>query len=54
MLISVVNNEFNELKEGTSVRYVETEGEQGPQASTIQIVHKPASRVAGPDESIEP
>jgi len=34
---SVVNNAFDRLEIGSSVRYVETMGEKGPQASTVRM-----------------
>lgn len=43
---SVVNNDFDRLEIGTGVRLVETEGEKGPQASTVHIEDKPGSRVS--------
>ena len=42
---SVINNDFDRLEVGTGVRYVEEIGEKGPQASTVQIVNKPGSRM---------
>jgi cold shock CspA family protein/ribosome-associated translation inhibitor RaiA len=38
---SVLNNDFDRLEIGTGVRYVDEEGEEGPQATTVQIVNKP-------------
>ncbi len=38
---SVLGDEFERLEPGTGVRYVEEQGEKGPQASTIQIMDKP-------------
>lgn len=38
---AVVNHHFDRLEEGTQVRYTETMGEEGPQASTVHIVDKP-------------
>lgn len=35
---SVLNDAFKRLKVGMEVRYVEEEGEKGPQASTVEIV----------------
>jgi cold shock CspA family protein/ribosome-associated translation inhibitor RaiA len=35
---SVVNTDFNKLKVGMRVRYEETKGEKGPQASTVAII----------------
>lgn len=37
---SVLNNEFKNLKIGTEVRFVEEQGEKGPQASTVTVVGK--------------
>jgi cold shock CspA family protein len=48
---SVLHGDFERLEVGTEVRYVERMGEEGPQASTVQVVNKPgarASRVAEP------
>ena len=47
---SVLHNDFERLAVGTEVRFEEAEGEQGPQASTVQIVNKPGIRLplAGP------
>lgn len=38
---SVLNNDFDRLAVGTGVRFVEEEGEKGPQASSVLIVDKP-------------
>ncbi|KMQ50507.1 Sigma 54 modulation protein YhbH [Chitinispirillum alkaliphilum] len=38
---SILNRDFDSLKEGLGVRFVETMGEKGPQASTVQIVETP-------------
>lgn len=43
---SVIHEDFDRLEIGTGVRLVQTEGEKGPQASTVQIVDKPGSRVS--------
>ncbi|MEJ2614634.1 MAG: HPF/RaiA family ribosome-associated protein [Ignavibacteriaceae bacterium] len=40
---SVLHNDFEKLKSGTSVRFFEEQGAKGPQASTVQIVDKPAA-----------
>jgi ribosomal subunit interface protein len=37
---SVVNKEFDALKQGAEVRFAEEMGEQGPQASSVQVVGK--------------
>jgi len=43
---SVLKNDFDRLEIGTGVRYEEEEGEDGPQASTVQIIDKPGARVS--------
>ena len=40
---SVLHNDFEKLKTGTGVRFFEEQGTKGPQASTVQIVDKPAA-----------
>ncbi|MFO7984813.1 MAG: HPF/RaiA family ribosome-associated protein [Desulfatiglandaceae bacterium] len=42
---SVLHNDFDRLDIGTGVRYVEAQGEKGPQASTVDIVDKPGPHV---------
>jgi cold shock CspA family protein len=42
---SVLHDDFDRLEVGTGVRFVEEAGEQGPQASTVQIVDKPGARI---------
>lgn len=37
---SVLNADFDKLKIGTEVRFVEEEGDQGPQASTVKVIGK--------------
>ncbi len=37
---SVLNDGFNRLKVGSEVRYVQEQGEQGPQASTVTLIGK--------------
>jgi cold shock CspA family protein len=41
---AVLGDDFDRLEIGTGVRYVEELGEEGPQASTLQIIDKPGSR----------
>jgi cold shock CspA family protein/ribosome-associated translation inhibitor RaiA len=41
---SVLNDDFDRLELGTGVRYVATDGNEGPQASTVQVVDKPGTR----------
>lgn len=50
---SVAERDFDRLEVGTEVRYMEREGEKGPQASTVQIVNKPGSR-STEDEEVSP
>jgi ribosomal subunit interface protein len=35
---SVINYDFRKLKTGTEVRFVEEQGEKGPQASTVTVI----------------
>ena len=37
---SVLNNEFSELEVGNEVRFAEEQGEEGPQASSVQRIGK--------------
>jgi ribosomal subunit interface protein len=48
---SVLNDEFRRLRVGMAVRFVEKDGEKGPQASTVQIVKKATTRTAETEES---
>ncbi len=41
---AVTNNEFDRLTVGTGVRFSEELGDEGPQATVVQIVDKPGSR----------
>jgi cold shock CspA family protein len=41
---SVLNGHFEKLAEGAEVRFVEEEGDEGPQASTVTLVRMPAGR----------
>ncbi len=41
---AVANNEFDRLTVGSGVRFVEAEGDEGPQATVVQIVDKPGRR----------
>lgn len=52
---SVLHDDFDRIEIGTGVRFVAVEGEQGLQASTVQIVDKPGHRVDEAQETpIEP
>ncbi len=48
---SVLNHDFERLEIGTGVRLVQAEGEKGPQASTVQIIDKPGSRLSQKEQS---
>lgn len=48
---SVIHNDFDRLEIGTGVRLVQTEGDKGPQASTVQIVDKPGSRISKKEQA---
>src|SRR5262245_61103124 len=52
---SVLHGDFERLAVGTEVRIEESEGDEGPQASTVQIVNKPGIRLpsSGP-EAVQP
>jgi cold shock CspA family protein/ribosome-associated translation inhibitor RaiA len=43
---SVLHNEFDRLEIGTGVRFAEEMGDEGLQASTVQIVDKPGVRAS--------
>lgn len=47
---SVVGEEFDRLEVGARVRFVETEGREGPQASTVKIIGKRRARRDRADE----
>jgi cold shock CspA family protein/ribosome-associated translation inhibitor RaiA len=52
---AVLHNDFDRLQVGTGVRFGEGLGEEGPQASTVQIVDKPGGHVSGDsDRAFEP
>jgi cold shock CspA family protein len=53
---SVLHGDFERLAVGTEVRFVETEGDDGPQASTVQVVSKPGVRLpaSGPTAIVAP
>lgn len=50
---AVLQNDFDRLEVGTGIRFEEEEGEEGPQASTVQIVDKPGVRVARGEVPVE-
>lgn len=43
---SVLNDKFDEIEVGAEVRFVEEDGENGPQASTVQILTGPRGNEA--------
>ncbi|RFA28510.1 hypothetical protein CAI21_11585 [Alkalilimnicola ehrlichii] len=45
---SVLHDDFDRLEVGTEVRFMPEMGEEGPQASSAQIVAKPGSRMSAP------
>lgn len=49
---SVLGGEFERLAIGVGVRYVEEQGEKGPQATTVELVDKPGVRI-GRANSVE-
>jgi cold shock CspA family protein len=52
---SVIHNDWERVEIGTGVRFVETQGDEGPQATTVEIVNKPGVRVQTDTEApIEP
>ena len=46
---SILQDDFDHLELGTSVRFIEREGEKGPHASSVQIIDKPGSSVSESD-----
>jgi cold shock CspA family protein len=42
---SVLHGDFDRLAVGVGVRYLEVSGDEGPQASTVDIVDKPGARI---------
>lgn len=49
---SVIHDDFERLEIGTGVRFVAKEGDQGLQASTVQIVDKPGVRAGKADQTV--
>lgn len=49
---SVLHDDFDRLEIGTGVRFFAHEGDEGPQASTVQIVDKPGVRSGKSDHPI--
>lgn len=47
---SVLHDDFDRLEVGTGVRFFPSQGDKGPQASTVQIVNKPGARVDQAEE----
>jgi len=50
---SVLHDDFDRLEPGTGVRYVDSAGEKGPQASTVEIVSKPGVRLGKSGNRLE-
>jgi cold shock CspA family protein len=48
---SVLQNDFERLEVGTGVRFFPSEGDEGPSASSVQIIDKPGVRVTEGGES---
>jgi cold shock CspA family protein len=51
---AVLHDDFGRLRPGTEVRFEPSMGEEGPQASTVQIVNKPGARAGRGDDLDEP
>lgn len=49
---SVLHDDFDRVEVGTAVRFVAEEGNQGLQATTVQIVDKPGHRVGETEQDI--
>jgi cold shock CspA family protein/ribosome-associated translation inhibitor RaiA len=47
---AVLHDGFERIEIGTGVRFVAAQGEEGPQASTVQIADKPGRRAAAVDD----
>jgi len=47
---SVLNHDWERLEVGTGVHYLEEDGEEGPQATSVRIVDKPGVRVPRTEE----
>jgi cold shock CspA family protein/ribosome-associated translation inhibitor RaiA len=47
---SVLHGDFDRLEIGTGVRVLFTEGDKGPQATTVQIINKPGVRAGHVEE----
>ena len=47
---SVLHDDFDRIQIGTGVHFFAEEGEQGLQASTVQIVNKPGERISKVDD----
>ncbi|MDY6825420.1 MAG: HPF/RaiA family ribosome-associated protein [Thermodesulfobacteriota bacterium] len=50
---SVLHDDFERLEPGTGVRYVESAGEKGPQASTVEVISKPGVRAGKSGNAID-
>lgn len=50
---SLVNEIFENLKEGTSVSYFEAQGEKGPQASSVRVIDKSGTQITIPEDYLK-
>ena len=50
---AVLHHDFDRLTIGTAVRFAEKPGDDGPQASTVQVVDKPGARISD-DSQVPP
>ena len=51
---SVLHGDFDRLAIGTEVRFAREEGDNGPQATSVQIVNKPGARAGSGEQPIKP
>ncbi|QKT03989.1 HPF/RaiA family ribosome-associated protein [Ectothiorhodospiraceae bacterium 2226] len=51
---AVLHDDYTRLAVGTQVRFVEFMGEDGPQASTVQIIDKPGVRAGTAEQAARP
>jgi cold shock CspA family protein/ribosome-associated translation inhibitor RaiA len=47
---SLINVEFDKLKVGTTVSFIEETGDKGPQASTVKIIDSSSTQTTDPDK----
>lgn len=51
---SVLHDDFDRLTVGTGVQFFVTQGEEGPQASTVRLINKPGVGVTGDRANPDP